>query len=55
MFYLAKLVQALGLAAVGFTLFVGIFQGIAMAEEIIMTLIGVTVFWLGRVLESKAA
>ena len=55
MFYVAKLVQALGIAAVGFTLFVGIFQGIAMAEEIVMTLIGVVVFALGRVLERKAA
>jgi spore maturation protein SpmA len=55
MFYLGKLLQALGIADVGFAVFKGIFWHIAMAEEIVLTLIGVTVFWLGRVLESKAA
>lgn len=55
MFYVAKVVQAFGIAGVGFAVFVGIFQGIAMAEEIILTLIGVAVFALGRLLESKAA
>ena len=55
MFYVAKLLQALGIADVGYAVFVGIFQGIAMAEEIILTLIGVAVFSLGRLLESKTA
>ena len=55
MFYVAKLLQALGIADVGYAVFVGIFQGIAMAEEIILTLIGVAVFSLGRLLESKVA
>jgi len=55
MFYVAKLLQALGIADVGYALFVAIFQGINMAEEIILTLIGVAVFSLGRVLESKTA
>ena len=40
MFYVAKVLQALGIADVGYAVFVGIFQGIAMAEEIILTLIG---------------
>ena len=35
MFYVAKVLQALGLADVGYAVYLGIVQGIAMAEEII--------------------
>ena len=53
MFYLAKILQALGLADIGYALFVGIVRNSSMAEEIVLTLIGVGVFSLGRALERK--
>jgi hypothetical protein len=55
MFYLAKTLQALGLADVGYALFVGVMKNFSMAEEIVLALIGVGVFSLGRALERKAA
>jgi hypothetical protein len=55
MFYVAKVLQALGLADVGYALFVGVMQNFSMAEEIVLTLIGVGVFALGRVLEQRVA
>lgn len=55
MFYVAKVLQAVGIADVGYALFVGIMQNYSMAEEIVLTLIGVGVFSLGRVLERRAA
>lgn len=55
MFYLAKILQALGLADVGYALFIGIVKDFSMAEEIVLTLIGLAVFALGRALERKVA
>lgn len=55
MFYVAKVFQAIGVADVGYALFTGILQESSMAEEIVLTLIGVGVFSLGRVLERKVA
>ncbi len=55
MFYVAKVLQAIGLADVGYALFVGITQNTSMAEEIVVTLIGVGLFSMGRTLESKVA
>jgi len=55
MFYLAKILQALGLADIGYALFAGIARNSSMAEEIVLTLIGLGVFSLGRALERKAA
>jgi len=55
MFYVAKVVQALGVADVGYALFVGITYRSSMAEEIVLTLIGVGVFSLGRALEKRVA
>jgi hypothetical protein len=55
MFYVAKILQALGLADVGYALFVGITNNFSMAEEIVLALIGLGVFSLGRVLERKIA
>lgn len=55
MFYAAKVFQAIGVADVGYALFVGVARNASMAEEIVLTLIGVGVFSLGRVLERKAA
>ncbi|MBI4525172.1 MAG: hypothetical protein HY695_15315 [Deltaproteobacteria bacterium] len=55
MFYAAKVFQALGVADVGYALLAGIFKDLAMADEIVLTLIGVGVFSLGRILERKVA
>ncbi len=55
MFYFAKTLQALGLADVGYALFVGIVKEFSMAEEIVLTVIGLAVFALGRALERKVA
>lgn len=55
MFYAAKFLQAVGIADVSYALFVGMMQDISMAEEIILTLVGVGVFSLGRALEKKLA
>ena len=53
MFYVAKIFQALGIADVGYALYVGVSQGRSMAEEIVLTLVGVGLFSLGRALERK--
>ena len=55
MFYVAKILQALGLADIGYALFVGIMRNSSMAEEIVLTLIGLAVFSLGRALERRVA
>jgi hypothetical protein len=55
MFYVAKILQAVGLADVGYALFIGMMKNFSMAEEIVLTLIGVGVFSLGRALERKTA
>jgi hypothetical protein len=55
MFYAAKILQALGLADIGYALYVGVMKNSSMAEEIVLTLIGLAIFSLGRVLERKAA
>ena len=55
MFYVAKILQALGLADIGYALFVGIMRNSSMAEEIVLAVIGVGVFSLGRALERKVA
>jgi hypothetical protein len=53
MFYVAKVLQALGLADVGYALLTGVMTNASMAEEIVLSLIGLGVFSLGRVLERK--
>ena len=55
MFYVAKVLQALGMADVGYALFVGMVQDASMAEEIVLALIGVGIFTMGRALERRAA
>jgi len=55
MFYVAKVFQAIGVADVGYALFMGIMRNYSMAEEIVLTLVGVGVFSLGRLLERKLA
>ena len=53
MFYVAKILQALGLADIGYALYVGVMRNSSMAEEIVLSLIGLGVFSLGRALERK--
>jgi hypothetical protein len=53
MFYVAKTLQALGIADTGYALYMGIMRNSSMAEEIVLTLIGLGVFSLGRALERK--
>jgi len=53
MFYVAKFLEAVGLADMGYALFVGVTKNFSMAEEIVLALIGVGVFSLGRALERK--
>jgi hypothetical protein len=53
MFYVAKFFQALGVADVGYAVYAGIVQHASMAEEIVLAIIGIGVFSLGRTLESK--
>jgi hypothetical protein len=53
MFYVAKFFEALGVADVAYAIYVGIVQHASMAEEIVLTLIGVGIFSLGRTLENK--
>jgi hypothetical protein len=55
MFYVAKVFQALGIADVGYALYVAVSQGRSMAEEIVLTLVGVGLFSLGRALERRVA
>jgi hypothetical protein len=55
MFYVAKILQALGLADVGYALLMGVVKNSSMAEEIVLSLIGLAVFSLGRALERKVA
>ena len=51
MFILAKVLQALGLADVGFALYVGITQPTGMGIEYKFTGIGILVFLAGYIIE----
>ena len=53
MFYVAKILETLGLADIRYALFVSITRNFSMAEEIVLALIGLGVFSLGRALERK--
>lgn len=54
MFYLAKLVQALGIADVGYALFVGLSGAQSSGRELWFMAIGLGVFYLGRLMERRA-
>ncbi|MBI4514853.1 MAG: hypothetical protein HY699_03430 [Deltaproteobacteria bacterium] len=53
LFYLAKVVQAIGFADVGYALFVGLTEEHAMGRELRLLLIGVGIFYLGRLIERR--
>jgi hypothetical protein len=55
MFYLAKLLQAFGFADVTYALVVGFTQEHSMGRELKLMAIGAVIFYLGRVLERRAA
>jgi hypothetical protein len=55
MFLLAKIVQALGVADVGFALYVGLTEAHGMARELRLMGFGLVIFTLGRLLERRAA
>ncbi len=52
-FYLAKILQALGIADVGYALYVGLTEEKSMSKELWLLGIGVAVFYLGRFLETR--
>ena len=53
-FYLAKFLQAFGIADVGYALFVGLTEEKSMSKELWLLGVGVGVFYLGRFLETRA-
>lgn len=55
MFLLAKLVQAIGVADVGYALFVGLTEENAMGRELLLMALGFGVFSLGRFIERRAS
>ena len=55
MFVLAKVIQALGVADVGYALFVGLTEEDAMGRELYLMLLGFAIFTLGRYVERRAA
>lgn len=55
MFVLAKLIQALGLADVGYALYVGVTEEHGMGRELLLMTLGFGVFYLGRFLERRAS
>jgi hypothetical protein len=54
-FYVAKLLELIGFAHVGYALFVGLTQDNAMGPELKLLMLGALLFTLGRLLERKAA
>ncbi len=55
MFFLAKIIQALGIADVGYALFVGVTQENGMGRELTLMMLGFAIFTLGRFLERRAS
>ena len=55
MFYLAKLMQAFGLADVGYALFVGLTEAHSMGRELRLMALGLGIFYVGRFMERRAS
>lgn len=55
MFLLAKLIQAFGVADVGYALFVGVTEEHGMGRELLLMVVGFAIFSVGRFLERRAA
>ena len=54
MFYLAKFLQAIGFADVGYALFVGVTQE-NLGREYRLALIGILIFYVGRFIEQRVS
>jgi hypothetical protein len=55
MFFLAKLVQAIGVADVGYALFVGLTEANSMTRELYLMGLGLGIFYVGRFIERRAS
>lgn len=55
MFFVAKLVQAIGVADVGYALFVGLTEANSMTRELYLMGVGLGIFYVGRFLERRAS
>ncbi len=55
MFYLAKLIQAVGFADVGYALFVGFTEEHGMGRELTLMMVGAAIFYVGRFLERQTS
>jgi hypothetical protein len=55
MFVLAKVIQALGVADVGYALFVGLTEEHAMGRELYLMALGFAIFSVGRFAERRAS
>ena len=55
MFVLAKVIQALGVADVGYALYVGVTEEHSMGRELYLMLLGFAIFSVGRFLERRAS
>ena len=53
MFYLAKMMQAFGIADVGYALYVGLTEAQSMGRELGLMGFGLIVFYLGRLMERR--
>ena len=55
MFFLAKLVQAVGVADVSYALYVGLTEADAMGRELYLMMLGFGIFSIGRFIERRAS
>jgi hypothetical protein len=55
MFYVAKLIEALGVVYVSYALFVGFTEEHSMGSELKLMMIGAAIFLVGRLLERRAS
>lgn len=55
MFFLAKLIQALGIADVGYALYVGLSEPHSMGRELMLMALGFVIFSVGRLVERRAS
>ena len=55
MFLLAKLIQALAVADVGYALYVGLNEDHSMGRELQLMMFGFVIFYIGRFLERRAS
>ena len=55
MFYVAKIIEAVGVVYVSYALFIGFTEDHSMGSEMKLMMIGAAIFLLGRVLERRAA